>query len=220
MRRCAKLGKDGAQGTYGQLRPRASTKGCTRTAPKIFDEFADDLMTDLAGPAVFSSCGRYRYRTRPAVAHRERAVRVLHAQPLDGGRHAGRSDGAAVHTIRYRLGLRGLDRAQRLRATGDGPDGATPGSRSVRAGDNEAVCREALGSVDRVIVAWGNVGAYRFHHLAALAWIADAGLTPYCLGVTESGQPRHPLYCRANITPEEYAYRSLLGTDGGSGAVI
>ena len=111
-----------------------------------------------------------------------------------------------MHPIRYRLGLRGLWSCSTSSGSGRRTRWSCRRAADPFGPDNEAVCRAAFALVDRVVVAWGNIGAYRFQHLAALAWIADAGLTPYCLGVTESGQPRHPLYCRANITPEEYVH--------------
>ena len=162
-------------------------------------------MTDLAGPAVFSECGRYRYRLdrQWLIGSGRCAFFMLNPSTADDEK----DDPTVRRCIRYAtdwgyaglivlnvFGFRATDPMELRRAADPfGPD-------------NEAVCRAAFALVDRVVVAWGNIGAYRFQHLAALAWIREAGLTPYCLGVTESGQPRHPLYCRANITPEEYVH--------------
>jgi hypothetical protein len=37
-----------------------------------------------------------------------------------------------------------------------------------------------------------------------LQLLADNDIKPLCLGVTRSGQPRHPLYMRAVTRPEPY----------------
>jgi hypothetical protein len=73
--------------------------------------------------------------------------------------------------------------------------------------DNDAVVLETLlgnGLVGPVIVAWGSKGSYRDRGLAMLQLLADNGIKPLCLGVTRSGQPRHPLYMRAVTRPEPY----------------
>ena len=128
-------------------------------------------MTDLAGPAVFSECGRYRYRLdrQWLIGSGRCAFFMLNPSTADDTQ----DDPTVRRCIRYAtdwgyqslvvlnvFGLRATDPMELRRA--DDPAGT----------GNAAVCREVLGSVDRVIVAWGNVGAYRFHHLAALAWIA------------------------------------------------
>lgn len=55
----------------------------------------------------------------------------------------------------------------------------------------------------RTVCAWGAHGdPERAAHVAAL--IRDAGRTPCALGVTKSGQPRHPLYLRRDAQPEPW----------------
>lgn len=71
----------------------------------------------------------------------------------------------------------------------------------VGPGNNEAlrlICREAEG---RVICGWGADGVFmdRGKHVATL--LRDAGATPQALALTASGQPRHPLYLRADLRP-------------------
>lgn len=59
-----------------------------------------------------------------------------------------------------------------------------------------------LTSATRVVVAWG---AGRYPRLAGGRWrhVADllAPLNPVCLRVARDGQPMHPLYQRATLTP-------------------
>lgn len=46
----------------------------------------------------------------------------------------------------------------------------------------------------KLVAAWGNHGAHRGLAAFLVAECAIAGFTLYCLGVTKSGAPRHPLY--------------------------
>jgi hypothetical protein len=56
-------------------------------------------------------------------------------------------------------------------------------------------CRERNGVP---VVGWGNHGPFMGRAQAALKIASDLGLTFQCLGVTKSGQPKHPLYIAAN----------------------
>lgn len=75
------------------------------------------------------------------------------------------------------------------------------GSRGARA------LREALRSPDHdgdaVIAAWGNVPLQLAPRADAVRAILPAGT--WCLGVTMRGEPRHPLYVRADAEPSELA---------------
>lgn len=67
--------------------------------------------------------------------------------------------------------------------------------------DNDDTLRDAFRAAARdggpVIAAWGaNAHADRVEFVAALA--AAAGVQLHALGVTKAGQPRHPLYLRAD----------------------
>lgn len=72
--------------------------------------------------------------------------------------------------------------------------------------DNDAAIVEAVTSADALVVAWGNHGSTinptsgSPRHLEALALLTAASDTR-CLGLTDHGQPRHPLYLRATTTP-------------------
>ncbi|HEX6285988.1 MAG TPA: DUF1643 domain-containing protein [Acidimicrobiia bacterium] len=72
--------------------------------------------------------------------------------------------------------------------------------------ENDSAIERAIGSADLVVVAWGNHGLKlnpktrtpRSSEVAALL----SGVNPRCLGLTASGQPRHPLYlpsCTASM---------------------
>lgn len=55
-----------------------------------------------------------------------------------------------------------------------------------------------------VIAAWGIHGMYQRRDLAVLDLLADQGVTLHCLGMTQGGFPKHPLYLPANSRPTGY----------------
>ena len=60
--------------------------------------------------------------------------------------------------------------------------------------NNMATIRAVAKEVDKVVVAYGVQGAYLDQDKAVLAMLEDIDL--YCLGTTDGGYPRHPLYVR------------------------
>ncbi len=66
-----------------------------------------------------------------------------------------------------------------------GPDGARA---------NNAAIRRAARSADRVILGWGNHGSYMARADAVRALLAKANIDCWCLGTTQTGEPKHPLY--------------------------
>ncbi len=60
--------------------------------------------------------------------------------------------------------------------------------------DQHLLCCREVSLLSRLVVAWGNqLGGKRLrsHYMNAATILAT--LKPYCLGVTKSGQPKHPL---------------------------
>jgi hypothetical protein len=47
------------------------------------------------------------------------------------------------------------------------------------------------------VVGWGNHGSFMGRDQAALKIANELGVVFQCLGVTKSGQPKHPLYIAA-----------------------
>jgi hypothetical protein len=53
--------------------------------------------------------------------------------------------------------------------------------------------------VERIMLAWGNFGSLGDRHLAVMPLLTSQTL--YCLGMTKTAQPKHPLYLNRNIVP-------------------
>lgn len=58
--------------------------------------------------------------------------------------------------------------------------------------DNDAHLLNACRASETIVCAWGNHGAHRGRDAAVCALLEDFPLM--CLGLTQRGQPRHPLY--------------------------
>ena len=69
---------------------------------------------------------------------------------------------------------------------------------------NDRHLADAIGNARQVIVAWGQHGGKEGRDEVVLKMIREAGKTPYCLGTTISGMPRHPLFLRSDTPPVEY----------------
>ena len=64
--------------------------------------------------------------------------------------------------------------------------------------NNDEIIREILLEIKSrcgtVIVGWGAHGVFLERHKEALSLARDVGIRLFCLGITNSGQPKHPLY--------------------------
>ena len=58
--------------------------------------------------------------------------------------------------------------------------------------------------VDRIVVAWGNHGAYRGR--SSEVQVLLRGLRRKCFGLTKAGEPRHPLYLAKDTELQEFPY--------------
>jgi hypothetical protein len=67
--------------------------------------------------------------------------------------------------------------------------------------ENDRYLAEAVSRAGRVVVGWGNQGAKPERLTLARALLHP---TAFCFGITSAGQPRHPLYVRADTPPEPW----------------
>lgn len=65
--------------------------------------------------------------------------------------------------------------------------------------ENDTYLRSLAQRVDRIILAWGNWGTWQGRDRAVLTLFGSTQL--HCLAITKTGQPKHPLYLRANCLP-------------------
>ena len=155
----------------------------------------------MKGWADLSRCGRYRYALgRRWGEGREALFVLLNPSTAD----------AALDdpTLRRCIGFArregcGASRTVNLfawRATAP-RDLATAGTsgEDVVGPRNAAAVRDALRECDGpVVVGWGAHGIAEPQAVALARLAAEEGRVLSCLGITKAGQPRHPLYIRAD----------------------
>lgn len=155
----------------------------------------------LERDAVISDCGKYRYLLRRAWDHdKPRCLYVM----LNPSRADAEVDDATIRSctrlakgfgygsfeVVNLYGLRATDPSELAKA--DDPIGP----RNADVGD------AAINRCDIVICAWGALLGHRVRAHNMKAWVRGWKPAAYCLGVTKSGAPKHPLYIKSG-TPLE-----------------
>lgn len=74
--------------------------------------------------------------------------------------------------------------------------------------ENNRALLDLIGVCPVIIAAWGVHGAIRDRGREVVRMFAAAGQSLACLGLTASGQPRHPLYLPNDVRPIPLAMES------------
>lgn len=69
---------------------------------------------------------------------------------------------------------------------------------------NDVFVRQAVAGATHVVCAWGAHGSLRGRSATVSRRLARVGARPQCLGVTSTGEPRHPLYLPRNAALAPY----------------
>ncbi|MEO6398075.1 MAG: DUF1643 domain-containing protein [Tepidiformaceae bacterium] len=158
----------------------------------------------MDGGACFDGSGAYRYRLWRAWERTLPAVTFVMLNPSAAG--AETDDPTIRRCIGFARswGFGGIEvvnlcgfRASSPRAlfVASDPEGA----------ENQSYLQSALEQAGFVVAAWGNLG----RRLAK----PPMGAKAYHLGLTRLGEPRHPLYVRAETTPSPWsAHQPRAGT--------
>lgn len=72
--------------------------------------------------------------------------------------------------------------------------------------ENDREIKQALALAGVVVCAWGNHGEYLDRGASVRRLIKSVGITPHHLGLTQHGQPRHPLYVSYLRKPEPWSF--------------
>jgi hypothetical protein len=70
--------------------------------------------------------------------------------------------------------------------------------------DNQQYWLTAAATSQQIILAWGNAGAWQAQDRVALQTLTPHQDKLFCLGLNQSGQPRHPLYVPRNTLPQPF----------------
>ena len=155
--------------------------------------------TDLTGhsEAVFSADGTYRYLLVRRWDQPGPAMTCLMLNPSTADALAddptirrvlgfARREGAGTLNVVNLFALRATDPRELSRH----PDPVGPHN-------DEFILRHCTPGA-RVLAAWGTGGQLRGRAAEVAGRLRDHGAQLVCLGVTAGGEPRHPLYVRAN----------------------
>ena len=163
----------------------------------------DFLKGDARSTAVYSECERYRYlltrvwnddapRALFVMLNPSTATEVQNDPTVERCERRARAlgfDGFAVANI---FGFRATDpRVMRAAADPVGPG-------------NDAAILELAGWAGRVICAWGTHGVHLGRGRAVEAALRGAGHRLQHLGLTQGGQPKHPLYVGYGRQPQDW----------------
>lgn len=69
--------------------------------------------------------------------------------------------------------------------------------------ENDRYLTSLVQRVDRILLAWGNWGTL-YQRDRAVIQLLGMSKPLNCLGLTQTGQPRHPLYLRRGELPQPY----------------
>lgn len=150
---------------------------------------------------MFSPCGAWRYLLWRGLTRRTRVLGIGMLNPSTADH---RTDDPTIARCRGRAvqsGFAGLlvwnlfaFRATLPADLKSAPDPVGP--------DNDAAIALALGLSRRTILAWGYHGSHGGRDRAVLA---QCRATPVqVLGLTDGGQPRHPLYMASAVRPRRW----------------
>lgn len=72
--------------------------------------------------------------------------------------------------------------------------------------DNDSHLLKCGARAGLIICAWGNHGSFINRDLTVTNFLNSNFLDMHCLGVSQSGQPKHPLYLKKDLKPIRYTY--------------
>lgn len=159
---------------------------------------------DAASTAVYSPCESYRYllaRTWDAsgpkalfvMLNPSTATEIQNDPTVERCERRARALGFGSFRVTNIFAFRATD-PRVMRATAD-PVGPA----------NDAAILESARWADRIVCSWGSHGAHLGRGPFVEAMLRDTALPLWHLGLTQGGQPKHPLYIGYARQPEPWA---------------
>jgi hypothetical protein len=153
-----------------------------------------------AGTAIFSPCGRYRYRLGRHWGDGDRLCNFLMLNPSTAD--ADTPDPTITRCINFAKawGYDGLTVTNLFALRSTDPKVMLADPDPIGRENDRHILNVASGA-DLIVCAWGNDGAFLDRGAAVLAMLHEAGFRPHCLRMTKEGHPWHPLYLPKSLTP-------------------
>lgn len=166
---------------------------------------APDLFAYTSAGAHFSPGRVYRYSLHRTWNHdldRARLALWVMLNPSTADEWALDPTLRRCEAFSRGLGLDGFEVVNLFALRSTDPAGLSAVSDPVGPGNDDAI-RRAVARAGIVLVGWGA------HPLAvprAAAFLRTVDRPVFCLGVTKSGAPKHPLYLRRETVPRRFAH--------------
>jgi hypothetical protein len=159
--------------------------------------------SDAESTAVYSPCERYRYlltriwdasgpKALFVMLNPSTATEVQNDPTVERCERRARALGYGAFRVTNIFAFRATD-PRVMRAE---PDPVGPG--------NDAAIADSAPWADRIICAWGSHGAYLHRGAQVTEILRTTGHPLWHLGLTQDGQPKHPLYIGYARQPEEW----------------
>jgi hypothetical protein len=171
-----------------------------------------DLISGTLNSAVFSDCGKYRYRLYRRVGRSSRKCLFIMLNPSTAD--AFRNDpticrcitfaqkwGCGVLVVVNLFGFRATSPKEMLDAVDPvGPENHRFVVEAIQevAGEGDRAYMPIAGPV---VCAWGTKGGFMEQDQTVLGWIRKERVVPMCLRQTKAGHPAHPLYLPKSLDP-------------------
>ena len=153
--------------------------------------------------ALFSDCERYRYLlTRVWEPNGKKALFIMlnpstadeikNDPTVERCERRARTLGFGAFRVCNIFAFRATDpKVMRAESDPNGPH-------------NDQAILESCTWADQVICAWGTHGAHMDRGQAVTELVRGAGISPYHLGLSKHGHPKHPLYIAYTQQPERW----------------
>jgi hypothetical protein len=69
---------------------------------------------------------------------------------------------------------------------------------------NDSILKQQIRCAYQIMVAWGIHGSYRRRDESIIDLLGDLQKPAYCLGITKSGAPKHPLRLKKSLLPVSF----------------
>ena len=154
--------------------------------------------------AIYSECERYRYALTRVWAAEERRLLYVMLNPSTATEAQNDPTIERCERRARALGYGGFRAVNLFALRETDPVAMRRAERPVGAG-NDAALRDGALWADVVLAAWGVHGTHLGRDAEVLEILRDSGRPLLCLGQTQGGQPRHPLYVAYATAPQPFA---------------
>lgn len=161
---------------------------------------------DLTIPqgAIFSEDGKYRYTLWRIWSQVRPILLCIGLNPSKAGAIINDPTVIRMMVRADKAGFGGLFMGNEYGYVSTNPDALLDKGDFVGA-DNDDYLKQMIGLSGRTMCGWGSFPAAAKRASAVLAMIPE----PYCLGVNQDGQPKHPLYVGYDVPMVKYLLQGV-----------